>query len=88
MRLIASRNGVPAFADTAAAIAQLDLVISVDTADAEPIMRRALNIDEENFGSEHPNVARHLNNLAQLLQATNRPAWMDPLGVENMGEVG
>jgi len=32
MRLIASRNGVPAFADTAAAIAQLDLVISIDTA--------------------------------------------------------
>jgi hypothetical protein len=40
--------------------------------EAEPLMQRALAIDEASFGSEHPNVTRHLNNLAQLLQDTNR----------------
>ena len=35
-------------------------------------MRRALEIDEASFGKDHPNVARDLNNLAQLLKATNR----------------
>ena len=39
--------------------------------EAEPLMRRALAIDEKS-GTEHPNVARDLNNLAQLLKATNR----------------
>jgi tetratricopeptide (TPR) repeat protein len=47
--------------------------------DAEPLMRRALAIDETSFGSEHPNVARDLNNLALLLQATNRLEDAEPL---------
>ena len=42
-------------------------------------MRRALEIDEASFGPEHPNVAIDLNNLAQLLQATNRLAEAEPL---------
>ena len=42
-------------------------------------MRRALAIDEEGFGPDHPNVAIRLNNLAQLLQATNRLAEAEPL---------
>ena len=42
-------------------------------------MRRALAIDEKSFGPEHPNVAISLNNLAQLLQATNRLAEAEPL---------
>jgi hypothetical protein len=41
-------------------------------AQAESLIRRALFIDEESFGPNHPNVASDLNNLAQLLQATNR----------------
>ena len=48
-------------------------------AEAEPLMRRALAIDEKSFGPEHPNVAISLNNLAQLLQATNRLAEAEPL---------
>ncbi|MBF8277206.1 MAG: tetratricopeptide 2 repeat protein [Candidatus Brocadiaceae bacterium] len=48
-------------------------------AEAEPFMRRALRIDEQSFGENHPNVAIHLNNLAQLLQATNRLAEAEPL---------
>ena len=35
-------------------------------------MRQALDIDRKSLGSEHPNIARDLNNLAQLLKATNR----------------
>jgi hypothetical protein len=47
--------------------------------DAEPLMRRALAIDEASYGSDHPNVATALNNLAALLQATNRLAEAEPL---------
>ena len=42
-------------------------------------MRRALAIDEKSFGPDHPNVAIDLNNLALLLQATNRLAEAEPL---------
>ena len=42
-------------------------------------MRRALDIDEHSFGKDHPAVARDLNNLAQLLEATNRHGEAEPL---------
>ena len=42
-------------------------------------MRRALALDEQSYEAEHPNVALHLNNLAQLLQNTNRMAEAEPL---------
>lgn len=48
-------------------------------AEAEPLMRRALTIDEQSFGPDHPKVAIRLNNLARLLQATNRLAEAEPL---------
>ena len=35
--------------------------------EAEPLMRRALEIDEASFGEHHPTVALGLNNLALLL---------------------
>ena len=35
-------------------------------------MRRSLRIDEESYGQDHPRVALDLNNLAGLLQATDR----------------
>ena len=47
--------------------------------DAEPLMRRALAIDEVSFGPDHPKVAIRLNNLAQLLKATNRLSDAEPL---------
>jgi len=47
--------------------------------EAEPLMQRALNIDEASLGSEHPTVAIRLNNLAQLYQATNRLKQAEPL---------
>jgi hypothetical protein len=46
---------------------------------AEPLMRRALAIDEASLGHDHPNVAIRLNNLATLLQATNRLGEAEPL---------
>jgi type VI protein secretion system component VasF len=36
-------------------------------------------IDENGFGPDHPRIATELNNLAQLLQATNRLAEAEPL---------
>jgi tetratricopeptide (TPR) repeat protein len=47
--------------------------------EAEPLMRRALAIDESSYGMYHPKVARDLNNLATLLQATNRVGEAEPL---------
>ena len=47
--------------------------------EAEALYRRALAIDEQSFGPEHPKVARDLNNLAQSLQDANRLAEAEPL---------
>ncbi|MBN1570681.1 MAG: tetratricopeptide repeat protein [Acidobacteria bacterium] len=47
--------------------------------EAELLMRRALEIDEQSCGKDHPVVARTLNNLATLLQVTNRLAEAEPL---------
>jgi tetratricopeptide (TPR) repeat protein len=47
--------------------------------EAEPLMRRALSIDEASYGPDHPSVATRLNNLALLLDATNRPLEAEPL---------
>lgn len=41
-------------------------------AEAEPLMRRALEIDEMAYGHDDPRVAAHLSNLGQLLAVTNR----------------
>jgi tetratricopeptide (TPR) repeat protein len=48
-------------------------------AEAEPLMWRALSVDERSFGLNHPNVATCLNNLAALLHDTNRLAEAEPL---------
>ncbi len=47
--------------------------------EAEPLMRRALAIDEASNGPDHPNVAIRLNNLALLLQDTNRLSEAEPV---------
>jgi tetratricopeptide (TPR) repeat protein len=53
--------------------------IKADYAEAETLKRRALAIFETSLGPDHPNVATNLNNLAQLLHATNRLAEAEPL---------
>jgi len=60
---------------------QLGLLLKTQVrfAEAEPLYRRALAIDENSYGPDHPNVARDLNNLAGLLQATNRLVEAEPL---------
>jgi hypothetical protein len=47
--------------------------------EAEPLMRRALDIDQKSYGPDHPRVAIRLNNLASLLQDTNRLGEAEPL---------
>jgi len=47
--------------------------------DAEPLLRRALAIDEDAYGPDHLNVAMHLNNLCLLLKDTNRPGEAETL---------
>ncbi len=48
-------------------------------AEAEPLFRRALAIDEASAGPDHPDVAIDLNNLGLLLHATNRLGEAEPL---------
>jgi hypothetical protein len=47
--------------------------------EAEPLLQRALAIDEQAYGPDHPNVAIRLSNLALLLKATNRLGEAEPL---------
>ncbi len=47
--------------------------------EAEPLLRRALAIDEANYGPKDPMVATCLNNLAELLRVTNRLRDAEPL---------
>ena len=48
-------------------------------AEAEPLYRQALAIDEKTIGTGHPSYAIHLNNLAGLLRDTGRLAEAEPL---------
>ncbi len=60
---------------TALLLGELGLLLSEKAlhAQAEPLLRRALSIDEASYGPEHPNVARHLNNLACCFR--RRTVW-------------
>jgi hypothetical protein len=66
---------------TARLFNQLGLMLKTkaDYARAEPLYRRAVAIDEQSYGPDHPTVAIRLNNLAQLLKDTNRLAEAEPL---------
>ena len=50
-----------------------------DYAGAEPLLERALAIDEKALGTDHPEVAATLNNLASLLQAKGDYAGAEAL---------
>jgi tetratricopeptide (TPR) repeat protein len=47
--------------------------------EAELLMRRAMEIKEKRYGTNHPKYAIGLNNLAQLLKITNRLSEAEPL---------
>jgi tetratricopeptide (TPR) repeat protein len=71
----------PEHPGTASALINLAALLQVTNrmAEAEPLMRRALAIDEACCGNDHPKMAIDLNNLAHLLQATNRLSEAEPL---------
>jgi tetratricopeptide (TPR) repeat protein len=46
---------------------------------AEPYLKRLVEISEENFGPDHPNVAAHLNNLAGNYRAQGMLVEAAPL---------
>ena len=74
-RAVAARADAFGIADPVARLMNTLGVLLLEKAlyaEAEPLMRRALAIDEASFGAQHPDVATALNTLAQLLQATNR----------------
>ncbi len=48
-------------------------------AEAEPLYKRALAIEEKALGPEHPNVATSLENYAALLRETGRAAEADKM---------
>ncbi|MGC2220875.1 MAG: tetratricopeptide repeat protein [Methylocella sp.] len=75
----ADEAGVPE--PTARLMISLGLLFKAKSryAEAEPLYRRALAIDEASYGPDHPDVATALNNLAQLLSDTNRLAEAEPL---------
>ena len=83
---------------TALANAKIVAVVSNDLAalllntnrlgEAEPLMRRALEINESAFGNQHPTVAICLNNLAALLLNTNRLGDAEPLMRRSLDTLG
>ena len=48
-------------------------------AEAEPLYRRSLKIDEKKLGPDHPDVAASLNNLADLYDDMGQYAKAEPL---------
>ena len=48
-------------------------------AEAEPLLRRALAIDEASYGAQHPRIAGDLNSLAGLLKDTRGVEAAEPL---------
>ncbi len=79
-RIFASQNP-PHLSGAAAAMNNRAMAMKEQhrMAEAEPLLRRVLAIDQKVFGPEHPQVAAGLNNLALLLLDTNRLAEAEPL---------
>ena len=48
-------------------------------AEAEPLYKRSLAIREKALGPEHPDVAKSLDNLAQLYDSQRKYAEAEPL---------
>ena len=48
-------------------------------AEAESLLRQALEIRRTTLGEEHPRYATSLNNLARILQETDQSAEAEPL---------
>jgi tetratricopeptide (TPR) repeat protein len=77
--LVAEAKGI--FSPTATLMGQLGTLLSAKALhrEAENLKRRALAIDEKEFGEQSTQVALRLSNLAQTLQDTNRLSEAEPL---------
>ena len=53
--------------------------------DAEPLCKRALEIREKVLGSDHPDVAKQLNNLALLCQNQGKYEEVERWELDNSG---
>lgn len=62
-------------------LGELSLLLQIKGlySEAEPLIRRALKLDETRHGPNHPDVASRLNNLATLLKSTNQLGQAEPL---------
>ncbi|MDI9408104.1 MAG: tetratricopeptide repeat protein [Candidatus Pacebacteria bacterium] len=71
----------PNHPDTATSLKNLGqlLYYNGDYDGAEPMLRRALAINEAKLGPDHPNTAASLNNLAQLLKTKGNYDVAEPL---------
>ncbi len=79
---VARRAGEAGIADPTGRLFSILAVLSYAKAryaEAEPLFRRALAIEEASLGANHPNVAACLNNLASLLRVKNRFGEAEPL---------
>ena len=66
-------NPAQATSDLASALSNLATSLSPDrVSEAEALYRRALELNENEFGTEHPYVAVNLNNLAEALRISGK----------------
>jgi tetratricopeptide (TPR) repeat protein len=67
--------------ETAAALDNLALTYKYFAryTEAEPLVRRAIEIDEKTLGKDHPDVARDYNDLAALFERQGKYAEAEPL---------
>ena len=80
LSIVTSEFG-PEARETAIALNNLALTYSylARYTEAEPLFRRAIEIDEKALGKDHPDVAIRYNNLAVLLQDQGKYAEAEPL---------
>ncbi len=80
-RIVKTADRVGIVHPTAHQMAQLSTLLQTKGLyeEAEPLIRRALALNEASQGTEHSEVSVCLNNLAQLLQDTDRLAEAEPL---------
>ncbi|HEX4496629.1 MAG TPA: tetratricopeptide repeat protein [Thermoanaerobaculia bacterium] len=80
-RIVGSADTIGIVHPTARQMDRLSILLFAKSlyGEAEPLIRRALALNEASYGPEHSKVSVCLNDLAQLLKATNRLAEAEPL---------
>jgi tetratricopeptide (TPR) repeat protein len=78
-RALTKQEAASPAGDPLLAVRLNDVALLVKPAEAEPLLRRALAIQEKSLGPTHPETAVTLNNLANVLLATGRAAQAEPI---------